>query len=368
MYIKRDLEDMGVDYVEGAVFFNKSLPDGTFMEIPELVRRNMIIINYRDCSSKSFSEKKLSQVIDKQIELNSDWIIFPYFKNENDFDIKTKIDKCGEIKLRKDFNKELILEISYKSDLSHNELSNLSYNFDYLSIFYGVSFGHYPSFAKLVKRAVAFKALASKRVICNAVPLKFEGDHNKDVRFMPCFGLVGDIWIKNWRRGGGKNIIKVTDPKDLRSKDYTGWLESDYKPDSKITLINRTVSDLFRKESEELRENFDKMLIDGIFRELSNLTPFNYEDYIYEKFYPQYCVPLIFSYREKIILELFKENPIFKKFDKGDLDLLERAIRKKYNPFILFRLINNLQNKIGEEEQITIQELIKEANNFGFEK
>ena len=369
MYTKRDLEDMGVDYVESAIFFNRSRPDGAFIEIPKLVRRNMIVINYQDCSSKEFSEEILDKIIDKQIELNSDWIILPYFRNENDFDVKTKIDKCGDIKLRKDLNKEVLLEMSYKSDIPPKELSDLSYNFDYLSIFYGVSFGHYPSFAKLVKRAVTFKALTAKRVICNAVPLKFEGEHNKDVRFMPCFGLVGDAWIKNWRRSGGNNdIIKVTDPRDLRSKDYTGWLESDYKQASIITLINRTVSDLFRKENVSLRENFDKILADGIFRELPNLTPLNYEDYIYDKFYPQYCVPLIFAYREKIILELFKENPIFRRFDRKELGLLEGAIRKKYNPFILFSLITRLQNKIEKEEQITIQELIIEANNFGFEK
>ena len=368
MYTKKDLDNMGVDYVEGAIFLNISHPSGSFLEIPELARKNMVIINYPDCSSKEFSEERLDKIIEKQVELNSDWIILPYFRNENDFDVKTKIDKCGEIKLRKDFNEEVVLEMSYKSDLSPNELSNLSYNFDYLSVFYGVSFGHYPSFAKLVKRVITFRALTAKRIICNAVPLKFEGEHNKDVRFMPCFGLIGDIWIKNWRRSGGKGIIKVTDPRDLRSKDYTGWLESEYKPDSIITLINRTVSDLFGKENENLRENFDSILTDGIFRELSNLTPLNYEDYIYDKFYPQYCVPLIFTYREKIILELFKENPIFKKFNGEELGLLERAIRKKYNPFILFSLIRNLQNKIEKEEEITIQELIKEADNFGFEK
>ncbi|VVB82430.1 Uncharacterised protein [uncultured archaeon] len=368
MYTKKDLDNMEVDYIEGAIFFNRSKPDGSFSEIPELVRQNMVILNYPDCSSIKFSEIKLKKIIDKQIELNSDWIILPYFRKENDFDVKTKIDSCEDLKLKRDFDKELILELSYKSDISPKELSDLSHNFDYLSIFYGVSFGGYPAFSKLVKRVITFKALTSKRVICNAVPLKFAGEHNKDVRFMPCFGLVGDIWVKNWRRGGGSEIIKVTDLSDLKTKDHIGWLQSGYNDDTTLPLINRTVSDLFRKENFLLRDEFEKNVSDAVLNKLSNLTPLNYEDYIYDNFYQQYCVPLIISYREKIILETFRENPIFKKFNKDELNLLEGAIRKKYNPFILYNLIISLQHKVEKEEQITIQELIVEANNFGIER
>lgn len=368
MYTQKDLDDMDIDYVENAIFFNRSKPDESFPEISELLKRNMIILNYPDCSKIRFSEEKLKKLIDKQIELNSDWIILPYFKNENDFDVKTKIELCGDLKIKKDFNKEVILELSYKSDISPKELFDLSYNFDYLSIFYGVSFGGYPAFSRFVRRAISFKAMAGKRVICNAVPLKFVGEHNKDCRFMPCFGIVGDVWIKNWRKGGGNKTIKVIDLQDLKSKDYTGWLETGYRQEIRLTLVNRTVSDLFRKDNGRLREEFERHVSDGVLNELSNLTPLNFEDYIYGKFYSQYCVPLIFAYREKIILELFKENPVFKRFDRNSLDLLEGAIRKKYNPFILYSVIMRLQEKIKREERITIQELITEANNFGIEK
>jgi hypothetical protein len=368
MYTKKDLDNMEVDYIEGAIFFNRSKSDGSFSEIPELVRQNMVVLNYPDCSSIKFSETKLKKIIDKQIELNSDWIVLPYFYRENDFDVKTKIDSCENLKNGKDFNKELILELSYKSDISPKELSDLSHNFNYLSVFYGVSFGGYPAFAKVVKRVVTFKALTGKRVICNAVPLKFAGEHNKDVRFMPCFGLVSDIWMKNWRRGGGNDIVKVTDLGDLKTKNHIGWLQSGYTDDAILPLVNRTVSDLFRTENDTLREEFEKNIFDAVSNELSNLTPLNFEDYIYEHFYQQYCVPILIAYREKIILENFKENPIFKRFNKNELNLLEGAIRKKYNPFILYNLIMSLQRKIEKEEQITVQELVLEANNFGIER
>jgi hypothetical protein len=368
MYTKKDLEEMGVDYIAGAIYFNRSKPNKTFPEISELVRKNMVVINYPDCSATTFSEELLKKVVDKQLELNSDFIVLPYFRKENDFDVKTKIDLCEVLKLGKNFNKELILELSYKSALHPKELFDLSYNFDFLSIFYGAPFGGYPSFLKVVERAITFKALTGKRVLTIAVPFKFSGEHNKDCRFMPCFGLVADAWAKNWRGGGGKDTIKVIDPTDLKSKDYTGWLESGYKPDTILPLINRTVADLFKKDSKNLREEFEKYITDGVLNEISNLTPLNYEDYIYGKFYMQYAVPLIFSYKEKLILELFKQNPVFDRFDESGLQLLERAIRRKYSPLIVYNLIQKLVNLAQTTQEITVQELIKEANNFGIEK
>ncbi|PIN90859.1 hypothetical protein COU60_00760 [Candidatus Pacearchaeota archaeon CG10_big_fil_rev_8_21_14_0_10_34_76] len=367
MYTKKDLEEMGVDYVEGAIYFNRAKPDQSFPEISEFVRKNMIVLNYPDCSATVFSEEVLKKVVDKQIELNSDFIVFPYFKKENDFDVKSKVDLCEELKLNRNFSKEIVLEMSYKSEMPPQELSDLSHNFDYLSVFYGAPFGGYPSFSKVVKRVVTFKALTGKRVFTIAVPFKFSGEHNKDCRFMPCFSLVAEGWAKNWKGGGKKQVIKVVDPQDLKSKDYTSWLESGYKPETILNLTNRTVADLFRKESKILRGEFEKYLTDGVLNEISNLTPLTYEDYIYGKFYEQYTVPLIFSYKEKLILELFKENPVFGKFDKSGLKLLEGAIRRKYNPLSVFKLIQFLDNLVQREEQITIQELVKRANNFGFE-
>src|SRR3990167_139252 len=257
MYTKKDLEEMGVDYVEGAIYFNRVRYDKSFPEISELVRKKMIIINYPDCSNTDFSEEKLNNVVDKQVEADSDLIIFPYFRKENDFDVKTKIDLCEEKKRDEKFNKEIILEMSYKSELPAQELSDLSHNFDYLSVFYGAPFGGYPSFSKVVRRVITFMAFTGKRAFTIAVPFKFSGEHNKDSRFMPCFSLVGYGWVKNWKAGGGSDIIKVVDPQDLKSKDYTGWLESGYKPDTILNLTNRTVADLFKKDSLGLRSAFE---------------------------------------------------------------------------------------------------------------
>jgi len=365
MFTKKDLEKMELDFISNKIFFNKAKPYKDFPEVSDGIIENMGIMNYTDCSNIPFSLEVLKDSVNKQINSESDFVIFPYFRNESDFDVKTKIDFAEKLKLKNMTEKEFILEVSYKSTISMKELSDLSHNFDYLSIFYGVPYGHFPSFAKLIKKVVLFKALANKKVLCMAVPLKFSGEDNKDCRLMPCFNFVADIWIRNWRKAGGNDKIKVVDQEDLKSKDYEEWLESGHRPDQQLQIINnRTVYDLFRKDSQEIREEYRKLVYDVVFNEMDNITPVTFEDYIYQKFYSQYCVPLIFCYKEKIIAKLFRANPIFKIYNKSELELLEGVIRRKYSPLIVQKLIMFLEGLIQKDKNIPITKLIKNVDNF----
>lgn len=365
IFTKKELDEMGVDFVEGKIFFNKAKPREDFQDISKNIKENMAVINYTDCSNINFSEEILKDSLSKQIKSDSDFIILPYFRNESDYDVKTKIEYAERIKLKSVTTKEIILELSYKSGIPPKELNDLSHNFDYLAVFYGVSYGHYPSFEKVIKRVVSFKAMTGKKVLCIAVPLKFSGENNQDCRFMPSFNLVSDMWLKNWRKSGGNNKIKVIDPEDLKSKDYTGWLESGYFPNTNLTLVNRTVYDLFRKDNQRIRNEFEQYILDGVLNEVNNLEPGTVEDYIYQRFYSKYSVLLIIAYRERVIVKLFKDNKIFNKYDESERLLLERKIRKYYNPLKVERLLLSLTELATREEKVPIAQLVKKIDDFG---
>ena len=136
MFSEKDLSEMEIDFVKGKIFFNKADKNNSFKKITAKVKENMAVLNYRDFSQTKFSEKLLLENIKEQVESDEcDFIILPHFKNENDFDVKTKIQIAGKIKNNSNVTKPVILEISHKCDIVHRELARLSNKFDFLSIF-----------------------------------------------------------------------------------------------------------------------------------------------------------------------------------------------------------------------------------------
>lgn len=359
IYTKKDLDKMDLPFIEEGIFLNKTKLKEDFSPIDSDIRKNMVVINYVDCSSESFSNEKLTEVVDKQIKNNdSHFIVLPYFRGESDHDIRVKSVMAENLKMNTE--KKIILEMSYKSTISPEELNDLSINFDYLSIFYGTHYGHYPSFEKIVWRIVSFKMMTRKKVFCFAIPLKFSGGVLEDVRFMPCFGLICDGWIKNWRKGGGgKNVIKVTDPLDFKYKNYESWLSTGYLPNSILTPINRSVFELFSKDSQEVRKEYDSFVLDEALADVNNLNPLNILDYVSDKFHDKYFKLIIVGYKEKIIEE-FREISEFNNYGEDGRKRIERKLRSIFSPAEIMTSIKSMVNLIKTESSpVPLNKLIE---------
>lgn len=363
IYLKSTLEKMQVGYVNNKLFLNKAKFNEDFEPVSNDIKNNMGIINYPDCSAEIFSEKKLGTAVKKQLEAEGEFIILPYFKGESDHDTRIKIELAEKLKLSTE--KMIILEISYKSTMHHDELANSASNFDFLSIFYGTSYGHYPSFEKVVERIYNFKARTGKKVFCFAVPLKFAGAVIEDVRFMPCFDIISDGWIKNWRRGGGAETIKVIDPKDFKSKTYEGWLASGYQPNSLLAQINRTVFELFRKDAKEIREEYEAYITDEILMEIHNITPANVLDYVGNKFHSKYFHLIILPYREKVIISQLRRANELERYSPDQRFMIERKIREFMSPLEIERAIVRIKAIINSElEIVPVQRIMEEIDRI----
>ncbi len=253
MFLQKDLDAMDIPFVEKNIFLNKISKEKSFPNISDDIKKNMAVLNYRDVSMVRFSMKALGGYVKEQLEAqDSDFIIIPYFKDETDYDVKTKIKIAGKLKSNSKIKKPVILEISHKCDISRKEFVRLHYNFDYLSIFYGVYYGHYPTLARIAERILSFKIDSGKKVFCMATPIKFAGDNVEDCRFMPCFSIICDFWGRNWKQGRGNNQIKVVDREDLKSKNYARWSET-YDANHIIEPVGLTVSELFRPSNKTAR-------------------------------------------------------------------------------------------------------------------
>lgn len=364
MFTEKDLSEMEIDSVKGKIFFNKIDKNNPFKKVTAKVKENMAILNYRDFSQTKFSEKLLLENVKEQIQSNEcNFIVLPYFKDENDFDVKTKIELAKRIKTGSD--KMVILEISHKCDIAHRELARLSNNFDILSIFYGVYYGRYSTLTRISERTIAFKARTGKEVFCIGAPKKFEGEDVKDCRLMPCFSLICDAWVRNWKPARGSKEIKLTDKEDLKSKNYEAWIE-EYGLNKIVEPIKQlTVKELFNPKNEKARKEYEKMLYDEVVLEIENLEPQTIEKYVTKKFPNKYFLRIVYSYGEKIIQELFKRNDIFQDYSLPERLLLERKIREnQHSPLILEGSIKALIQKIRTEKNPPLAQLIQTVDNF----
>ena len=365
MFTEKDLLEMEIDSVKGKVFFNKVDKNNPFKKITAKVKEEMAVLNYRDFSQTKFSEKLLLENIKEQIKSDEcDFVIFPYFKDENDFDIKTKIQLAGKIKKESHTNKPIILEISHKCEIIHRELARLKDNFDFLSIFYGVYYGRYSTLTRISDRIVTFKAMTGKNVFCIGVPLKFEGEDVKDCRFMPCFSLMADSWNRNWKPARGSKEIKITDKEDLRSKNYESWIEN-HGANQIIEPIKLTIRELFNPKNEKTRIEYEKLLYDETFLEVENLEPSNIEKYVNKKFANKYFVRILLPYSEKIIQQLFRNNDIFSDYSIQERLILEQKLREnQFSPSFVEGSIKAIIEKIKTGKTPPVMELVNTIESF----
>jgi hypothetical protein len=365
MFTEKDLSEMDIDSVKGKIFFNKIDKNNPFKKVTTKVKENMAVLNYRDYSQTKFSEKLLLENIKEQIASDEcDFIIFPYFKDESDMDVKTKIQLAGNIKKNQNINKPIILEISHKCEIIHRELARLNHNFDFLSIFYGVYYGRYSTLTRISERILTFKAMTGKKVFCIGVPLKFEGEEITDCRFMPCFSIICDSWVKNWRQARPSKEIKLTDKEDLRSKTYESWIET-HGTNQIIEPIKLTVRELFNPKNEKARKEYEKLLCDETFLEVESLEPQNIEKYISKKFANKYFVRVLTPYSEKIIQQMFRDNDIFEDYSLQERLILEHKIREnQFSPSFVEGSIKAIINKIRTEKNPPVMELVNTINDF----
>lgn len=365
MFTEKDLSEMEINSVKGKIFFNKIDKNNPFKKVTAKVKEEMAVLNYRDFSQTKFSEKLLLENIREQIESDEgDFIIFPYFKDENDMDVKTKIQLAGKIKRNLHVNKPIILEISHKCEIIHRELTRLNENFDFLSIFYGSYYGRYSTLTRISNRILTFKATTGKNIFCMGVPLKFEGENVSDCRFMPCFSIVADAWVRNWRQAGGSNEIKVTDKEDLKSKTYEEWIET-HGANQIIEQTNLTLKELFNPKHEKARKEYEKLLCDETFLEIENLEPSNIEKYVNKKFANKYFTTVLIPYSEKIIQQLFRNNDLFGDYSLQERIILEHKIREnQFSPSFVEGSIRAIINKVKTERNPPIMELVNTVNDF----
>jgi len=252
---------------------------------------------------------------------------------------------------------QLLLK-SYSSDVDSTIFESAKENFDFLSIFYGVHYGHLTQFEKIVTRAVQVKLLSGKRVLLMAVPMKYAGGSIHNPYYMPCYDLICDGWSKNWKQGGSAEEIKLTDINDLRYKNYIQWLETGYKSFDLIRIMEKTVYEAFYNVPQSKRDEYHQLLADEILSEIRRLTPFNAQDYI-TKFHPSFWGFITWAYNEKIIFEMFKQESIFKQFKPDENSKLEYAIREQKQPAKIYAYIIGIIRLITEENIISVPNILK---------
>ncbi len=362
MFREKELRNMEVEFIPKGVFFNLKKPTERFGELNDAITKNMTIVNYHDFSKDKYSEKKLRKSCDEQIASNSDCVILSCFKDEKEEDIENKIQIAGEVKQLTD--KSVILEISYKSEINTEGLVTSKNNFDYISIYYGVSYGHLAQFEKLIQRIVEVKLLLEKRVFCVGVPMKFAGSNVSDVRFMPCHYLICDGWVRSWKGGGGPNERKLTDYSDLRDKNYISWLDTGHKSFDKIKIVGRSVYEMFHNASQNEISEYHQLLGDEILSEIRRLSPLEVEDYSMTKFHRSFVGYIIWAYSEKMILEMFKKQKDFSHFRFEERKKIEFAIRERKRPSKIYPFIEILRILVKEENITLVPILLKKASEM----
>ncbi|MCK4859969.1 MAG: hypothetical protein KAS87_05365 [Candidatus Omnitrophica bacterium] len=367
MFRNKDLSEMNLDYVENKIYFNKYDEKKGFISFNKEVEKNMAIINYVDCSTTPFSKEELVSSIKKQIDTNSDFIILPYFKDENEYDLNIKIELAGKIKTR--YNKEIILEISYKATPQMiKKVIKQSENFDILAVFYGVHYGRFPSFRLLCEKIFLFKQVTNGKVFCTGVPLVFSGDeYSKYSYLFPIWSLVCDGWVKNWKRGGGAKEIRLVDYEDYRNKNFMGWCET-HKPNDIVESVNMSVKGLFGDghAMKQVREQYIGMLRDEVLNEVYSITPKSIGTYLRDK--PRIYIALILDlYKQKLIIQKVREANWAKTYAENDIRLLEKELFNFLSPSeIEEKIEKNIVTLVSKEQKVPISVLINEVQNSRF--
>lgn len=369
MLTQKDLDEMGLTHESYGIFFNRTKSNKKFPKVSQKIKKNMAIMNYHDFSQVPFSDKELKKSIMMQIKSTSgDFIVLSRFKGETQYDTRRKIELAGNIKLKLEVKKEIVVEIPHDSTITAKDLAELSHNFDSLSIFYNTHWGGYPSLVNISETIRVFKQLTSKKIYCVSIPMKFPGEGRGDSRFMPIFGLICDAWVKCWRKGMSSKIIKVVDKKDLRSKSREDWLVSGYSLNQVLDEIQRTVYVLFQddKEGKKAREEYGREVYNGVLSEINEIEPSTIENYVNARFVKKYFTLIIGPYREKVIISHFRNNDVFRRlYVAEEMNLIERALRVHFSPSIIDKAISESLNLIEKDPTTTFEEVITLITNVG---
>lgn len=367
MFRASELEDMGASYFEKQIFFNKANFGEALPVVSDAIANNMAVCDYVDCSDTNFSNARLQDAVTKQLASNSDMLTLSAFKNETPYETRTRLRLAEQIK--KGTDKEIVFEISYKSGISTEELVKASASFDYLVVFYGVHYGHLPSFNLLCKQVTDFKWVTGKKVFCTAVPLIFAGDsRDKSSYLIPIWEMVADGWIKNWRRGGGGTQIKLVDYQDFKNKTYTGWLENKHRGDELVPQLGNdvTVYELFRKskQAEKFRGQYKAILLDEALAEVANLNDSQVDVYVSDRVPFVYRMLAVSLYRVKLILLRIRDATWLKEYATKDRSLIEEAFAKGISISELDKAINHVESLLKNNTKIPAATLIREIEIF----
>ena len=113
MFKHKELDEMQIESVDDAVFFNVTKFGMPLPEVSDAVKNNMRLLNYVDCSSQTFSTKRLLSAVKQEIDAGGDFISIPCFKDETEHDITTKIQLTWNLKAQ--YNKDIIFVVSHKA-------------------------------------------------------------------------------------------------------------------------------------------------------------------------------------------------------------------------------------------------------------
>ena len=110
MFTFNDLKNMGIEYVENKVLFNRTPHYKKFAQIPEEIAKHMVVVNYPDFSNKEFNDVNsfivsLKEKISEQKISGSDIIVLSSCKNETDQMVRAKFDLVNQLKEMKMANK-----------------------------------------------------------------------------------------------------------------------------------------------------------------------------------------------------------------------------------------------------------------------
>ena len=359
MFKPQELEEMQIEFVENQILFNRANQNKPFPQIKSSIKEKMCILNYPDCSTTPFSQKILEEILIKQLEKDGDIIILPVFKDESEHNVATKL--IYSKKLKQKYNKEIIFEISYKqNDLTMRRILTSANDFDHLAIFYGVHFGRYPSFEKIIQKIVTFKKNTGKNVFCTAVPLIFSTDMkaNESI-FLPIWNLICDGWVKNWKRGGTAKEIRLIDYIDHKNKNLEGWLKN-HTYEEIVKYVNISVWELFKgKNTKHERETYKQIIIDEMLNESTSLKPNTIEPYLLTKCPMIYNHLIVITYIEKMIIHYIKNIELIEKYSHEDILRLANYLRGNLSINTTYENISQIRNLMKLDENITIKNIIK---------
>lgn len=360
----RDLDEMGVTFVEGALLFNLHKHNVPAPDVSGDILDHMTVGSYPDCTQLPFTAEKAAELIESQLTSAGDFVFVQSFRKETDYDTRARLNIARSAK--KQTEKEVIFEISYSSKVPTQYLIENRVSFDKIAIFYGSHHMGTPAFEQIASRIMELRVLSDIPIILTGMPLLMQ-DGQKRMHFMPFWSLVGDGWVKCWRKGGSNpNGIKLVDMKDRKNKTREEWIGAGHLPSEVIKGINRTVYDLFADDArgEEAQKMYKEMVMDEILAEIDAINPQTIENYAVKNFALPYGLMIIRLYGEKVLARKVNMNPAFAHLSVDDVGLVQRRLRVIFSPPVLDTVINSIVDIMRQEGELPAKAIIEIIDRF----